>query len=156
MTAEEAQDLEYKIGGLPDDINTLVRSSTYTLCSFIVYYNENALSFYASTEDAHYIVAYSFGLLDFDDIANSRLQPKSGVILGGGYIEIKWYLKNDVDANKLVLHGQSGLYGAIPKDAAQKFAELILPSLIDAGLNCDGIEIQTEGKSDTWHKYLNK
>jgi hypothetical protein len=116
-------DLEYRIGGMDIDPGMLkyVGADPYNANhKFVAKALDNAVLIYVAQGRRHKHIAGIFNV-----IVN---------LVGGG----SCYLN---DKNQLVLDDYSGDYDAIPKDAAQKFAELMLPELQKLGVEISGIAV---------------
>ena len=139
INPQEAKPLEYKIGKLemnPEKIGfrrwevmlDLGDRKKYGLLHapddshlFVVEALENLASIYVASKRYHERVVEQFGL------------NEKHIVGGGGcYINPQ---------RELVLDEYSGDYGAIPKEAAQRFAELILPELQKLGVEISGIAV---------------
>ena len=97
-------------------------SDTYNAShKFVVEALDTAVSIYVAEVEKHMHVAGRF------NIPNKRL-------VGGG----SCYLNGE---EQLVLNDYSGGYRAIPKEAAQRFAELIVPKLRKLGVEIKGIAV---------------
>jgi hypothetical protein len=115
-----AENLEYRIGGI--DINLdRIRFSGIDLYDayhkFVVQTVNNQAEIYVACANRHYKVADKFKLTE--------------EIVGGGSCYID-------KSEKLVLNDYSGDYKAIPKEAAQKFLELLVPELQKQGIQTNG------------------
>lgn len=102
---------------------------------FITHLLNNTLSIYISGQCRHSHVAGQFNLPDES-------------IVGGG----NCYMDNE---GILILDDFSGDYGAIPKNVAQRFAELIKPKLRELGLDIKDISANpNESKLHSFWKTL--
>lgn len=117
-------DLEYRIGGLNVNPGILgfTGSEPYSANhKFIAEASGNVVSIYVAEGKKHRHVVEKFNL------PNRRL-------VGGG----SCYLNAE---EQLVLDDFSGDYNAIPKEVAQRFAELMLPELEKLGVRVNGIAV---------------
>ena len=116
-------DLEYRIGGMdvnPDRLRFEGFDSYHASHKFVAEALDNAVSIYVSQQKRHAQVVEHFGV--------------RGQTVGGG----SCYLNGE---NQLVLDDFSGDYDAIPKEIAQRFAELMLPELEKLGVEVEGIAV---------------
>ena len=125
----------YRIGGLKIDVSRLNQMGCHR---FIVDADGTSqapgtsVSFYASMSKAH------------GDVAKDFLILTTGIVGGGSlYVDEK---------NKLVVTDSSGDFHAIPKYAAQKFGELLVPELKKQGIRIDGLIANPYGFLNSfWH-----
>ncbi|HLC73069.1 MAG TPA: hypothetical protein VJH20_00360 [Candidatus Nanoarchaeia archaeon] len=124
------KNLEYKIGGVQID-------STFN--NFIVEAaDEKTVSIYVGFGPGHAGAAQQFGLnphpyggyVYMKSIREGECEyfseDKGGRIVGGGRCSLY--------DGKLILDRQSGDYGPIPREAAERFLELLLPELQNQGV----------------------
>ena len=107
--------LEFKIGGLkinPDKIRDSGPLDLDPPHSFVIQYSENAVYIYIAELRGHSAVVAAF------DLSETFWCP----IVGGG----SCYLNKK---EQFILRGFSGGYGAIPRKAGEKFAELVAEEL---------------------------
>lgn len=117
-----ADSLEFRIGGLKIVPYELAYhgSNPYKAChKFVVESANNAAVIYVAVGDSHPRISQKFNL-------------NKDRLVGGG----SCYIDKD---GRLVLNDFSGNYGGIPKEAAQKFAELIVLELKKQGIKTSGI-----------------
>ena len=129
-------DLEYRIGGIhvnPDRLRFEGSDPYGASHKFIVEALDNIASIYVAQGSRHKHVAERFKV--------------SGREVGGG----SCYLNGE---NQLVLDDFSGDYGAIPKEVAQRFAELMLPELEKLGVEVKGIAVNPmeDAMKSFWRK----
>ncbi|MFH1072277.1 MAG: hypothetical protein V1743_02510 [Nanoarchaeota archaeon] len=116
-------DLEYRIGGMdikPDRLRFEGLDSYEARHKFVVEARGNEVAIYVTQGRSHKNVTERFDILENK--------------VGGG----SCYLNGE---NQLVLDDFSGVYKAIPKEVAQRFAELILPELEKLGVEVNGIAV---------------
>ena len=121
--------LEYRIGRMDIDPGRLKfeDSDPYeAIHKFVVEALDRVLSIYITRRSRHKYVAEEFKV--------------RGQIVGGG----SCYLNSK---NQLVLDDFSGDYEAIPKEVAQRFAELMLPELEKIGVEVKGIAVNPKESS---------
>lgn len=114
--------LEYKIGGLNIDPNRIYFEENNPYLSahkFIVLVNSGIASIYVSKANEHREIVYHFNL-------------DKTKIYGGGDIYLDY-------SNNLALTAFSAKFNAIPKEVAQKFAELLIPELKKKKLIINGL-----------------
>ena len=129
--------LEYRIGELKIDTEKLKftgEDAQETLHKFVVQAADKTASIYVAPAGGHVHVAQHFEL----DETN---------IVGGGVL----YMDRN---ERFVLGGYSGKYKAIPRKAAEIFAELILPRLEEQGIKPYGVRIATA--EHELHEYWKK
>ncbi|MHA1574984.1 MAG: hypothetical protein ACTSXL_02445 [Alphaproteobacteria bacterium] len=117
------ENLEYKIGGLkivPEKIKFTGNDPYDAEHLFVVQNVFDSVLIYVAPAKSHQSAAGNFGIY--------------GSIMGGG----SFYTN---EKNELVVGDYSGTYDAISNDAAQKFAELIIPKLDELGVTVDGIKV---------------
>lgn len=112
--------LEYRIGGLEINPEHLKRESYRPAHLFVVNHEENAVAIYVAEAGRHYQVCPKF-------------EVSLDGIVGGGF----FYLD---DKSQLVLGDYSGDYYGIPKHAAERFAELLVPEMQKQGIDVDGYQ----------------
>lgn len=119
-------DLEYKIGRLeidPERMRFEGPDPYYASHLFVVGESDDSASIYVSQAERHAGVARQFDLNDN--------------IVGGGSCYTN-------PQKELVLNDYSGDYDAIPREAAQRFAELMQPELREMGVEVEGIAVNPE------------
>lgn len=117
-------DLEYTIGGLnvnPNSLRFAGNDPHDASHKFVAEALDHVVSIYVAEEKRHMHIAGRFG------IREERL-------VGGG----SCYLNGD---GQLVLNDCSGDYHGIPKEAARRFAELMIPELKKLGVEAKGIVV---------------
>jgi len=127
-------ELEYRVGGLKINPKALYFAGFDSYDAehlFVIGVNDNAVSIYVAEAERHASVPQKFSLSDY--------------IVGGG----SCYTNHQ---KELVLDDYSGNYGAIPKNVAQKFGELMLPELKKLGIEINGIIAEPVEKkiNDFW------
>lgn len=116
-------DLEYRIGGMdvhPHSLRFEGSNPHNAWYKFVAEAEDNVVSIYVAGGFNHDDIVKKFGV--------------KGQKVGGG----SCYLNGE---NQLVLDDFSSYYDAIPKEVAQRFAELILPELEKLGIKVDGIAV---------------
>lgn len=131
-------DLEYLIGGLNLCAERLgfAGSDPYGAAhKFVARAQGDKVSIYVSEGKGHKDVVSKFSL-------------SPGGIVGGGscYLDVK---------GRLTINDFSGSYNAIPKEAAQKFAELIKPEIEKLGMKVNDVAVNPSnlGLHSFWNKY---
>jgi hypothetical protein len=115
------EDLEYRIGGMDINPERLIFEGNDphdAFHKFITDALDNVVSTYVAQAHRHAHVSQKYNV--------------RGPKVGGG----SCYVNRE---NQLVLDDCSDLYLAIPKEVAQKFAELMLPELSKQGVEVSGI-----------------
>lgn len=120
--------LEFKIGILNINPNRLLfeESNPY----------KAAHKFVVEKQDNNVIAIYVGQKLCHAEVANQFKLQKNRIVGAGSF-----YLDYE---NKLVLNDSSSIYDAIPKEIAQKFAELIVPELEKHHVKVNGIAVKPE------------
>src|SRR3989338_1789179 len=136
--------LEYRIGGLdisPETLRDLRR------VDFIVGSESGTVFIYAKEfAGGHMAVAEAFGLGRYDNVSGKFITEKGKKVVGGGSIT---YFDGD-----LKLKHFSGTFGAIPREAAKRFGELLKPELEKDGIRVDRIMGDTNGEINPfWREY---
>lgn len=124
--------LEYKIGRLNISLGNLLFTGTKPYEAghkFVVESLKDTVLIYVTKATTHRSVADYFNLEELK--------------VGGG----SFYLNTERD---LVLNDFSSEYNAIPKEAAQKFAELIVPQLEKLGVEVRGIAVDPKEIDAHW------
>ena len=120
--------LEYRIGGL-DDPDFFCKEDPKSH-RFIVEAVDKKVSIYVSVDmGAHDDVAARFNIPIKREVGEDNCN-----IVGGGYC----YLNSE---GQLVLDDYSYDYGAIPKNVALKFAELMIPELKKSEIEVNGVAV---------------
>lgn len=142
--------LEYKIGGLDIDVKCFsfplpfVRSPKHR---FVVN-TEDGVRIYVANEFSHQEVVSAFRLdekLGEKLGAMERMRRMFAYTWGGGYCYIQ--------DKTLVLDSRSQDFGGIPKEVAQKLAELIRSEIEKLGIECSGISVNPEPPvNPNWHE----
>ncbi len=115
-------DLEYRIGGLKVNPHKLRYMGSDPYCAshkFVAEALDTAVSIYVAEKSRHIHVADEF------EIPEERL-------VGGG----SCYLDAE---DRLILNDYSADFGTIPKEVAQRLAELMIPELQRLGVEVKGI-----------------
>lgn len=128
------ENLEYRIGRLeidPMDLENTDFSIPYSHRFVVELSDERITSIYVGRKSTHQDVVEKFGLNDKN-------------IVGGGFAYTK--------AGQFVLGGYSRKYLGISKNAAESFAQLMLPELEKNGIRVNGYRtnISTRFLNDFW------
>lgn len=114
--------LEYKIGGLNIDANGIFEESApfNSRHKFVVSVDSGVAYIYVSKCFSHSEIVWRFNLDDKK-------------IYGGGDIYVDY-------SENLVLGAFSGKFDAVPKEVAEKFAQLICPYLKQQNIKVEGVK----------------
>ena len=125
--------LKYEIGGLEINPERIQHNLLGAAHLFIVQASGDSVLIYVAESRRHKELAEKFGL--------------KGNIIGGGSLYT-------TRKKRLVLDDYSYDYGAIPREAAQNFAELISPELSDLCIEINGIVVNPYEKrmNSFWRK----
>ena|SRR3989338_1039980 len=137
---KDFNDLEYKIGAVDLNFDNYEmgnddkkRYAEYGLGKFIVVLEgENTLAIYVGHKCAHIDIAKHFGLMPYPYGGHYPLEKKTnpnevGNIVGGGSSIIR--------EGSLMLEERSGSFGAVPKEVAEKFLNILSLELKKEGVN---------------------